>query len=123
MLKPSASLLICEEPGEDVFVGVKAPLLIGHVIARARLLIELGQAIGCLLEAVLESDQVKLGRDHRRRLLVVLLLSSLVTFVLMMALIVGHGIQIIGMLLLLLMLRGEVVSIICFHFVMPILRG
>ena len=76
-------------------------MLVGHVVARTRLLVQLRETIRRLLEAVLEGDQVELGRDHRWSLVAMLLLGSLVTFVLMMALVVGHGVQIAGVWLLL----------------------
>lgn len=60
MFQAGSCLLIGKEPGEDVLVGVEPALLVCHVVARARLLVQLGQAIGRLFEAVLERNQVHL---------------------------------------------------------------
>ena len=69
-------------------------MLVGHIVTRTRLLVQLSQTISGLLEAILEGDQMELGRDHRWSLVAMLLLGSLMTFVLMVALVVGHGVQI-----------------------------
>ena len=61
LLATPGGLLVCEEPCKHVFIGVKAALLVGHVVARARLLVQLRQTVRSLLEAVLQGDQVQLG--------------------------------------------------------------
>ena len=67
-----SSLLVGHEPRQGIFIGIHSPLLVGHVIASATLLVELCQTISSLLERVLKSDQVKLSGDYGRRLLVAL---------------------------------------------------
>ena len=89
-LANSGCLLVCEEPCKHVFIGVKTALLVGHVVTRARLLVQLGQTVRSLLEAILQGDQVQLSRYLRRLIAAYILL-----------LMVGHGVQVLGGLMLL----------------------
>lgn len=50
--------LLGYQPGQGLFVSISFALLVGHVIAVVRLLVELGQAVSGLLEAVLEGLEV-----------------------------------------------------------------
>ena len=61
-----ARLLVCQEPGHDIFVSIESALLISHIIACTTLLVKLGQAVRSLLKRIFQGDQMKLGRHHCR---------------------------------------------------------
>ena len=88
MLQSNTSLLIREKPGEDIFIRVQSALLVRHIVAGARLLVQLGQTISSLFEAIFQSDQMHFCSDLRWLVLLMHLL------LMMVGLIVCHGVQV-----------------------------
>ena len=88
-------LLVGEEPSQDVLVCIKPALLVGYVIARARLLIQLGQTVCGLLEAVFKRDKVHLSVGLLLLMLNNWLLVTCFLAVLSYGLVVGYRVKVV----------------------------